>query len=69
MKKSLSHVALGIAGVLASVGASTAQVAGASTTIGVSITETQRVARGWSVKKGILGKAVYNDAGAKVGNV
>lgn len=69
MKKSLLYVALGIAGMLASVSAATAQVAGVSTTIGVSVTETQRVARGWSVRKSILGKTVYNDAGAKVGNV
>jgi len=69
MKKSLLSVALGIAGVLASVTAASAQVAGSSTTIGVSITETQRVALGWSVRKSILGKTVYNEAGVKVGRV
>lgn len=69
MKKSLLYIAFGITGVLASVTASTAQVAGTSTTIGVSVTETQRVALGWSVRKSILGKTVYNDAGTKVGRV
>jgi sporulation protein YlmC with PRC-barrel domain len=45
-----------------------AQVAG-STTIGVSVVEATRLTMGWSVKKGILGKVVYNDAGDKVGKV
>jgi len=46
-----------------------AQVAGGSTTVGVSIIETTQLAAGWSVKKTLLGKTVYNDAGAKVGKV
>jgi hypothetical protein len=37
-----------------------AQVAG-STTIGVSPDEVKTLARGWSAKKQILGKPVYND--------
>ena len=45
-----------------------AQVAG-STTVGVSVLEAKRVAMGWSVKKGILGKTVYNDSGEKIGKV
>ena len=45
-----------------------AQVAG-STIVGVSVVEANRVAMGWSVKKGILGKTVYNDSGEKVGKV
>ena len=45
-----------------------AQVAG-STIVGVSVVEAKRVATGWSVKKGILGKTVYNDSGEKVGKV
>ncbi len=46
-----------------------AQVAGSSTIVGVSVTEMTELARGWSARKGILGKTVYNDAGAKVGKV
>ena len=46
-----------------------AQVAGGSTTIGVSVTESTQLALGWSVKKTLLGKTVYNDAGQKVGKV
>lgn len=45
------------------------QVAGGTTTVDVSINETTRLALGWSVKKTLLGKTVYNDAGAKVGKV
>jgi sporulation protein YlmC with PRC-barrel domain len=45
-----------------------ARVAG-STIVGVSVVEAKRVAMGWSVKKGILGKTVYNDSGEKVGKV
>ena len=45
-----------------------AQVAG-SQTIGVSQEETKLVATGWSAKKTILGKAVYNDKNEKIGNL
>jgi hypothetical protein len=49
-------------------GAANAQVAG-STTLGISVTEATRLTFGWSVKKSILGKWVYNEAGDKVGKV
>ena len=45
-----------------------AQVAG-STTLGVSVEELKAVAIGWSAKKKILGKAVYNDKNEKIGAV
>ena len=45
-----------------------AQVAGSST-IGVTQEEIRVVTRGWSAKKKILGKAVYNDAKQKVGTI
>ena len=44
------------------------QVAG-STTIGVTQEEMKVVATGWSAKKDILGKAVYNDSNQKIGTV
>jgi sporulation protein YlmC with PRC-barrel domain len=44
---------------------SVAQTAGVS----VSTFELTRVASGWSAKKQILGKDVYNDAGDKVGEI
>jgi sporulation protein YlmC with PRC-barrel domain len=40
-----------------------------STTLGVTVSETTQVATGWSVKKSILGRNVYNETGAKVGKV
>ncbi len=46
-----------------------AQVAGGTTTVEASITETTRLAMGWSVKKTLLGKTIYNEAGQKVGKV
>ena len=45
-----------------------AQVAG-STTTGVSPDEVKTLARGWSAKKQILGKPVYNDQDQRVGEV
>ena len=45
-----------------------AQVAG-STTLGVPATEITALAHGWSAKKQILGKPVYNDQNEKVGDV
>jgi hypothetical protein len=45
-----------------------AQVAG-STTIGVPATEITTLTHGWSAKKQILGKPVYNDQSERVGEV
>lgn len=62
--------ALAVAGllVMGSAGKLGAQVAG-STTIGVSVEELKAVAVGWSAKKKILGKAVYNEKNEKIGTV
>jgi sporulation protein YlmC with PRC-barrel domain len=46
-----------------------AQVAGSTTMVDTSVTESTILAKGWSVKKSLLGKTVYNDAGNKVGKV
>ena len=43
-----------------------AQVAGAQP-IGVSVEQEELVVEGWSVKKSLLGKSIYNDNGEKVG--
>ena len=63
--------ALLLAALLASLGVAQAQVAGSTTTTttDVSVTRMTELAQGWSAKKGILGKTVYNDAGAKIGKV
>jgi sporulation protein YlmC with PRC-barrel domain len=49
-------------------GVAQAQVAG-TTTIGVTPEEGRTVAHGWSAKKHILGKPVYNDKNEKIGVV
>jgi sporulation protein YlmC with PRC-barrel domain len=46
----------------------TAQVAG-STTLGVTVEEVKTIAKGWSAKKQILGKTVYNEKDERVGEV
>jgi sporulation protein YlmC with PRC-barrel domain len=63
-------VVAGLMSVLMAVAAGNvaAQVAG-STTIGVPATEITTIAHGWSAKKQILGKTVYNEQDEKVGQV
>lgn len=72
MKKRLSHqpfVAIAVAVALCGAAATSAQVAGGTTTVDTNATESTHTAMGWSVKKTLLGKAIYNDAGKKVGKV
>ena len=40
-----------------------------ATTLGVAATEVQAVATGWSLKKSVLGKSVYNEEGKSVGKI
>jgi sporulation protein YlmC with PRC-barrel domain len=68
MKSRLLIATLVTIGASGAVGTASAQVAG-STTLGVSVVEATRLTLGWSVKKSILGKLVYNEAGDKVGKV
>lgn len=37
--------------------------------IGVTVSEVSEIATGWSVKKSIMGKPVYNEKGDKIGSV
>lgn len=68
MKHSLFVSALFTAATLTHLGLAQAQVAG-STTTGITVTEATQVAMGWSVKKSLLGKTVYNETGEKIGEV
>ena len=63
-------VVAGLMGVMMAVAAANVggQVAG-TTTLGVPATEITTLARGWSAKKQILGKPVYNDHNERVGDV
>ena len=68
--KTLLVTALAMVSLVSLVGNASAQVAGSTTTtLGVTVTESTQRALGWSVKKSILGKTVYNEAGDKVGKV
>jgi len=72
MKKNLSSVALAaltVVGALCIAGPAAAQVAGGTTTVDATVTESTKLAMGWSVKKTLMGKTIYNDAGVKVGKV
>ena len=69
MKSITLVAALASAGLFTTVGTTQAQVAGSSTTIGISVDESTQLAMGWSVKKTILGKTVYNDQNQKLGTV
>lgn len=72
MNKKLSRlavVALAVAGALGSAVPAAAQVAGGTTTVDTRVTESTRLAVGWSVKKTLMGKTIYNVAGEKIGKV
>lgn len=45
-----------------------AEIVGASV-IGVSISKVAEIASGWSIKKSIMNKPVYNELGVKIGSV
>jgi sporulation protein YlmC with PRC-barrel domain len=51
------------------VAAGWAQVAGGTTIVDTSITASTELAMGWSVKKTLLGKSIYNEAGQEVGKI
>ena len=60
---------LTVLGAFCLAGTTWAQVAGGTTTVATNVTESTKLAMGWSVKKTLMGKTVYNDAGQKVGKV
>jgi hypothetical protein len=57
-----------VAIVLASCIDAHAQVAG-SQPLGVTIEQSNALLQGWSVKKSVLGKPVYNDQNVKIGTI
>ena len=64
----LALLAVFAAAAFAPVGRASAQVAG-ETTLGVTVEEMRVVMLGWSAKHKLLGAAVYNDTGQKIGNI
>ena len=72
MKKTFSNLnlaALAFAGGICVAQSAPAQVAGGTTTVGINVIESTQITAGWSVKKTLMGKAIYNDEGQKVGKV
>ncbi len=46
-----------------------AQVAGSTKQLGAAVEDVKLVAVGWSVRKDIIGKTVYNESGERVGTI
>lgn len=65
----LAMTTLALLGTLCAAAPAWSQVAGATTTVEATVTESIQLAKGWSVKKTLMGKTIYNDAGKKVGKV
>ncbi|HEX8947549.1 MAG TPA: PRC-barrel domain-containing protein [Dissulfurispiraceae bacterium] len=65
-KKKIASGLIALLFTLAMAQFATAEVAG-TTALGVSVEEMQTVMNGWSAKKAILGKPVYNDQNQKIG--
>ena len=67
LKKML--VAVGIAAALSVAAASAYAQTPRSRTVGVTKDEQKVVATGWSAKKDVMDKAVYNDSDEKIGSI
>jgi hypothetical protein len=67
MKNPIANTVLALASALA-VPYAHAQIAG-TTTVGIETTQLQIVTAGWSARKQILGKIVYNADGEQVGKI
>jgi hypothetical protein len=61
-------LAVAVIGAVVASASANAQVAGTQT-LSVTVEQSQALLEGWSVKKSVLGKAVYNDDNAKIGTV
>jgi len=68
MRKTTFLVSAALASALACSAAFAQPVAGTAT-LGITATEVQAIATGWSLKKSILGKTVYNEEGKAVGKI
>jgi len=67
--KTLKMGLIATALIAATASTSWAQPVAGTTTLGVAATEVQAVATGWSLKKSVLGKSVYNEEGKAVGKI
>lgn len=69
LRASVLAAGLGIAGAAMVTPQAVAQVAGATSSVAVVATESSELALGWSVKRSVLGKPLYNDGGDKIGTI
>jgi sporulation protein YlmC with PRC-barrel domain len=67
MKRSIAIAATVSAVLLGAIGASQGQQVVGSTQLGVAVAELRDVTVGWSAKRQILGKSIYNDKGEVIG--
>jgi sporulation protein YlmC with PRC-barrel domain len=67
MKRSIAIAATVSAVLLGAIGASQGQQVVGSTQLGVAVAELRDVTVGWSARRQILGKSVYNDKGEVIG--
>ena len=65
----LAVVAVTVSAALGVTAPVAAQVVGDSSTVDATFSESTQLALGWSVRKTLLGKTIYNDLGQKVGKV
>lgn len=68
MKNSILVAAMVLAGFQTVSISAHADVVGASV-IGITVSEVAEIATGWSAKKSVLGKPIYNELGDKIGTV
>lgn len=64
-----SLAVLAVAGAFTVTAPAWAQVAGGTTTVEASIVQSTQIAMGWSVRKTLMGKAIYNENGDRIGKV
>ncbi len=69
MLRTIAVTLLSVASAFFTPSTARAQVAGATTTVGVSSSQSTQIAFGWSVKKALLGKVVYDEVGQRIGSV
>ena len=69
MLRTITVTLLSVASAFFTPSAARAQVARATTTVGVSSSESTQIAFGWSVKKALLGKVVYDEVEGRPGFV
>jgi len=67
-RKIMTAIAI-VAVSLGATGLSVSQTVVGSTQLGVAYAELRDVTTGWSVKRQVLGKTVYNDGGDSIGRV